>query len=167
MAKTFKESFLDKPQVWIPTFAVGGFLLYRFGKQALEIVLPDVVKKTETQEKGNPFNYDKFLETYSLTKKGGSIYDYKTSVKMAEYLRTALTRLTGEDVTYLNRFAATIPSQRDFANVAKAYAGTYSSDLFVDLKEGAGYRSSLPTGGLSDEELKTFLKALYDRPIIR
>ena len=115
MAKTFKESFLDKPQVWIPTFAIGGFLLYRFGKQALEIVLPDVVKKTETQEKGNPFNYDTFLETYSLTKKGGSIYDYKTSVKMAGYLRTALTRMTGEDVTYLNRFAATIPSQRDFA----------------------------------------------------
>jgi len=167
MAKTFKESFLDKPQVWIPTFAVGGFLLYRFGRQALELVVPDVVKKTETQEKGNPFNYDAFLSTYSLDKKGGSIYNYATSVKMAEYLRTALTRMLGEDVTYLNRFAATIPSQRDFANVAKAYAGKYGSDLFVDLKEGAGFRSSLPTGGLNEGELKTFLKALYDRPIIR
>ena len=167
MARTFKESIFEKPQVWIPTFAIGGFLIYKFGKEALSLVVPDVVKKTETQEKGNPFNYDAFLSTYSLDKKGGSIYNYATSVKMAEYLRTALTRMLGEDVTYLNRFAATIPSQRDFANVVKAYAGKYSSDLFVDLKEGAGFRSSLPTGGLSESELKTFLKTLYDRPIIR
>ena len=167
MARTLKESIFKNPGVWIPTFAIGGYLLYKFGKPALELIVPDVIKKTETQEKGNPFNYDAFLSTYSLTKKGGSIYDYKTSVKMAEYLYTALTRVLGEDVTYLNRFASTIPSQRDFANVAKAYAGKYSSDLFVDLKEGAGFRSSLPTGGLSDAELKTFLKALYDRPVIR
>jgi len=167
MARTFKESIFEKPQVWIPTFAIGGFLIYKFGKEALSLVVPDVVKKTETQEKGNPFNYDAFLSTYSLDKKGGSIYNYATSVKMAEYLRTALTRMLGEDETYLNRFAATIPSQRDFAHVAKAYAGKYSSDLFVDLKEGAGFRSSLPTGGLSESELKTFLKTLYDRPLIR
>jgi hypothetical protein len=51
--------------------------------------------------------------------------------------------------------------------IVKAYTQKYGSDLFVDLKEGAGFRSSLPTGGLSDAELKTFLKALYDRPVIR
>lgn len=167
MAKTFKESFLDKPQVWIPTFAVGGFLLYKFGKQALELVVPDVVKKTETQEKGNPFNYGTFLDVYSLGKKGGAVYNYAAALEKAEYLRTALTRVTGEDVTYLNRFAATVPSQRDFAMIVKAYTQKYGTDLFVDLKEGAGFRSSLPTGGLNDEELKTFLKALYDRPLIR
>lgn len=167
MAKTFKESFLDKPHVWIPTFAVGGYLLYKFGDKALALVVPDVVKKTETQEKGNPFNYAKFLEIYSLDKKGGAVYNYAAALEKAEYLRTALTRVTGEDVTYLNRFAATVPSQRDFAMIVKAYTQKYGTDLFVDLKEGAGFRSSLPTGGLNDEELKTFLKALYDRPLIR
>lgn len=167
MARTFKESIFEKPQVWIPTFAIGGFLLYRFGKQALDLVVPDVVKKTETQEKGNPFNYSSFLSTYSLDKKGGSVYNYATSLEKAEYLRTALTRTMGEDVTYLNRFAASVPSQRDFAMIVKAYTEKYGSDLFVDLKEGAGFRSSLPTGGLSESELKTFLKTLYDRPLIR
>ena len=167
MARTFKESIFEKPQVWIPTFAIGGFLIYKFGKEALSLVVPDVVKKTETQEKGNPFNYDAFLSTYSLDKTGGSIYNYATSVKMAEYLRTALTRTTGEDETYLNRFAASVPSQRDFAMIVKAYTEKYGSDLYVDLKEGAGFRSSLPTGGLSESELKTFLKTLYDRPLIR
>jgi hypothetical protein len=167
MAQTLKESIFKNPGVWIPTFAIGGYLLYRFGRPVLENIVPDVVKKTETQEKGNPFNYDTFLSTFSLDKKGGAVYNYATAVEKAEYLRTALTRTLGEDVTYLNRFAATVPSQRDFAMIVKAYTQKYGSDLFVDLKEGAGFRSSLPTGGLSDAELKTFLKALYDRPVIR
>jgi len=167
MARTLKESIFEKPQVWIPTFAIGGFLLYRYGKQALKYVVPDVVVKTETQEKGNPFNYDSFLTTYSLTKKGGSVYNYATAVQKAEYLRDALTGVSGEDETYLNRFAATVPSQRDFAMIVKAYTQKYGSDLFVDLKEGVGFRASLPTGGLSESELKTFLKTLYNRPVIR
>jgi hypothetical protein len=167
MAQTLKESIFKNPGVWIPTFAIGGYLLYRFGRPVLENIVPDVVKKTETQEKGNPFNYDTFLSTFSLDKKGGAVYNYATALEKAEYLRTALTRNLGEDVTYLNRFAATVPSQRDFAMIVKAYTQKYGSDLFVDLKEGAGFRSSLPTGGLSDAELKTFLKALYDRPVIR
>jgi hypothetical protein len=37
----------------------------------------------------------------------------------------------------------------------------------VDIKEGAGFRSSVPTGGLNDEELKAFLNTLYKRPVIR
>jgi len=167
MARTLKESIFEKPQVWIPTFAIGGFLIYRFGKQALSMVVPNVVKKTETQEKGNPFNYATFLNTYSLDKKGGAVYNYATALEKAEYLRTALTRTLGEDVTYLNRFAATVPSQRDFAMIVKAYTEKYGTDLFVDMKEGAGFRSSLPTGGLNESELKTFLDTLYKRPVIR
>lgn len=168
MAKTLKESIFEKPQVWIPTFAIGGFLIYKFGRKAVESIIPNVIDKTEKAgTPDNPFNYGSFLEKYSLTKKGGTIYTYATAVEKAGYLRDAMTRVTGEDVTYLNRFAATVPSQRDFAQIVKAYTTKYGTDLYVDLKEGAGFRSSLPTGGLNDSELKAFLNTLYKRPVIR
>jgi hypothetical protein len=168
MARTFKESIFENPQVWIPTFAIGAFIVYKYGREAIEKIVPNVIDRTEKEGVAdNPFNYASFLEKYSLTKKGGSIYTYATSVEKAGYLRDALTRVTGEDTTYLNRFAATVPSQRDFSQIVKAYTSKYGTDLYVDMKEGAGFRSSLPTGGLNDEELKAFLNTLYKRPIIR
>lgn len=167
MAKTFKESIFEKPQVWIPTFAIGGFLAYRLLKQQIAYIIPDITKKTETSSKNNPFSYNDFLAEFSLAKKGGTIYTWDAATERAEWLRTAMTGVMGEDEVYLNRFAATVPSQRDFAQIAKAYAAKYGTDLYVDLKEGAGYRASLPTGGLSDSELKTFLQTLYKRPVIR
>jgi hypothetical protein len=168
MAKSFKQSIFDNPQVWIPTFAIGAFIVYKYGREAIEKVIPNVIDRTE---KGgtpdNPFNYASFLEKYSLAKKGGSMYTYATSVEKAGYLRDALTRVTGEDTVYLNRFAATVPSQRDFAQIVKSYTSKFGTDLYVDIKEGAGFRSSIPTGGLNDGELKEFLKTLYARPVIR
>ena len=168
MAKSFKQSIYDNPAVWIPTFALGAFIVYKYGREAIEKVIPNVIDKTEkggTSE--NPFNYNSFLEKNSLAKAGGSMYTFATATQKAEYLRTALSRVSGEDVVYLNRFAATVPSQRDFAHIVKAYTSKFGTDLFVDLREGAGYRSSLPTGGLNDDELKAFLKTLYARPLIR
>lgn len=168
MAKSFKQSIFDNPGVWIPTFAIGGFLIFKYGRDVIEKVIPNVIDKTEKSgTPDNPFNYASFLEKYSLTKKGGSIYTFATATEKAEYLRTAITRVTGEDVTYLNRFAVAVPSQRDFAQIVKSYTSKYGTDLFVDLKEGAGFRASVPGGGLSDEELKAFLKTLYARPLIR